>query len=101
MLAQALARLSGRVFNPFVIARRRATPDQGQMVSAEARRRNVEGAFAVPAASLAAVRGARILLVDDVFTTGATLNSCAAVLKRAGAARVDALTIARVVRPGS
>jgi predicted amidophosphoribosyltransferase len=68
------------------------------MKSAKARRKNVLGAFAVPKAKLAEVKGRKILLVDDVFTTGATLNACARALKRAGAGRVDALTLARVVR---
>jgi predicted amidophosphoribosyltransferase len=70
------------------------------MPSAKARRRNVLGAFQVPAAKAARVEGRTILLVDDVFTTGATLDACARALKRAGAVRVDALTMARVVRPG-
>ena len=71
------------------------------MPSAKARRRNVLNAFRVPPDKTAQVRGRNVLLVDDVFTTGATLNACARALKRAGAAQVDALTLARVVRPQS
>jgi predicted amidophosphoribosyltransferase len=71
------------------------------MPSAKARRRNVLSAFRVPAGMRAQLRGKRILLIDDVFTTGATVDACARALKRAGAAQVDVLTVSRVVRPGS
>ena len=81
-----------------MLERKRPTPSQGEMKSAKARRKNVLGAFRVAQLKTAAVRGRNILLVDDVFTTGATLDACARALKRAGAARVDALTLARVVR---
>ena len=101
ILAERLARLCGRPHDPLLLERKRATPSQGEMPSAKARRRNVLGAFRVPPGKTAQVRGRNILLVDDVFTTGATLNACARALKRAGAARVDALTLARVVRAGS
>ena len=84
-----------------LLTRKRATPSQGEMPSAKARRRNVLGAFGVLPAKTDQISGRNILLVDDVFTTGATLNACARALKRAGAARVDALTLARVVRAGS
>ena len=90
----------GAPHDPLALERKRATPSQGEMPSAKARRRNVLGAFRVPPAKTASVKGRTILLVDDVFTTGATLDACARALKRAGAARVDALTMARVVRPG-
>jgi predicted amidophosphoribosyltransferase len=66
------------------------------MPSARARRRNVLAAFKVPAPER--VRGRRVLLVDDVLTTGATVEACARALRRAGASQVTVLTLARVVR---
>jgi predicted amidophosphoribosyltransferase len=77
------------------LERRRRTPSQGKR-NAPGRRRNVAGAFALRRGC--AVAGRRVLLVDDVFTTGATLMECARVLHRAGAAGVDVLTLARTVR---
>jgi ComF family protein len=58
------------------------------------RRENVKGAFAVP--EPAGVKGKNVLLLDDLYTTGATVRECARVLRRAGAHRVDVLTVARV-----
>lgn len=83
---------------PDLLIRRRRTPSQGGL-SARERRRNVAGAFAVRPSWRPKLAGKRVLLVDDVHTTGATLDACARALKRAGAAGVDALTVARVVRP--
>jgi len=82
-------------FAPALLIRRRRTRSQGHLTRLQ-RAENVRGAFAVkPGAALA---GKRVLLVDDVFTTGATIEACARVLKRAGAARVDVLTLARAMR---
>ncbi len=81
-----------------LLNRDRATPRQAGLNAAE-RQRNVRGAFSVNLRHRQGVAGARILLVDDVFTTGATLDACAATLLRAGAAAVDALVLARVERP--
>ena len=99
VLAQRLARMAGKRYAPLVLRRRRHTPSQGAAGSAKARRRNVLGAFAVTASE--EVRNRNLLLVDDVFTTGATVEACARALKRAGAARVHVVTLARVVKPRS
>lgn len=98
LLAHAVARLSGRAWSPDVLRRTRRTPSQGAM-SASARARNVAGAFDVPPRHADRLARARVTLIDDVHTTGATLNACARALKRAGACEVHAITLARVVRP--
>lgn len=95
-LAQALARRAGRPYAPLSLLRRRRTPSQNGL-SASGRARNVDGAFVVAGD----VKGKSVLLVDDVFTTGATINACARALLRAGAARVDGVALARVVRPSA
>lgn len=100
LLAQATARAAGRPCVPDLLLRRRRTPSQGTMGRA-ARARNVRQAFAVGAQHRERLEGARVVLIDDVLTTGATVSECARVLRRAGAAAVDVLTLARVVRPAA
>ena len=75
------------------VRRKRYTPSQASLSEA-ARRQNVKGSFLV--ARPDEIAGTRVLLVDDVFTTGATLRAATAALRSAGAARVTALTLARV-----
>ncbi len=95
-LARALARRTGIGLDTAALIRSRPTPSQGAMPSARARRRNVLGAFRVP--HTRRVAGRNILLVDDVLTTGATAEAASRALKRAGAAKVQVLALARVVR---
>jgi ComF family protein len=92
------ALLLAKVFPHVPIARQavvrvRHTVPQVELKPRE-RRENVKGAFAVPEPAL--VKGKHILLLDDVYTTGATVRECAKVLRRAGAHRVEVLTVARV-----
>lgn len=96
LLAKEVGRLSRVAFAPDLLARVRTTRSQVGL-SLEARRRNVAGAFAVPRRKAERLRGMRVLLVDDVITTGATVSACARALKAAGAARVDVLALAIVV----
>lgn len=98
LLARALSLTCGLPVEPHILARTRPTPSQGGL-SAKARQRNVAGAFTVRESAKPFVRGRRFVLVDDVHTTGATLQACARVLKRAGAEDVTAITLARVVKP--
>jgi len=83
-----------------LLLRVRATKQQHSLPSGRARRANVAGAFVARRSRLGRIRGSHILLVDDVLTTGATLSAAARTLKKAGAARVDALVLARVVKGG-
>jgi ComF family protein len=91
LLARALTRHAGLVLDGTDLVRTRATPPQVGL-DAKERRANVHEAFAWTGGSL---RGLVVLLIDDVCTTGATLQACAAAVRRGGAAGVWALTLAR------
>ncbi len=93
LLAWALSRQTGVSVDPLLLRRERDTSPQGRMTRKE-RRRNVRGAFALSRPEQ--VRGKKVVLIDDVLTTGATIDECARILKAAGAERVDVLTLAKV-----
>ncbi|WP_267421652.1 ComF family protein [Methylobacterium sp. GC_Met_2] len=95
LLAQAIAVDAERPFVPAALERVRATRSQVGL-SRVARAENLSGAFRVPPAEAHRIRGRRVLLVDDVTTTGATGNAAARALLRGGAASVDLLTFALV-----
>jgi ComF family protein len=97
-LGRAIARCSGLAFAPSTVRRVKLTRQQ---VGLERRQReeNVRAAFRVPAEAEIEIAGRRVLLVDDVFTTGATVRAVAKALKKGGAGAVDVLTFARVL-PG-
>lgn len=95
-LARALGRITGlAVESGLVIRTRRTTQQVG--LSASARERNVAGAFTVAADALVRLGGRRIVLVDDVITTGSTVNAVTRALNRARAGDVDVISFARVV----
>ena len=94
-IARPLARAARVAYFPDALIRRRATASQGGK-SGDGRRRNVAGVFAVPDRWRSKIEGRRLLIVDDVLTTGATVEGCARALKAAGAAGVDVAVIARV-----
>lgn len=95
ILAKALAKKTTIPYHPHILIRKRATVSQGHMKSTE-RKLNVAGAFTIK--NKDAIQDKNILLIDDVFTTGATLNECTKTLLKNGAAKVFVLTLARVVK---
>jgi ComF family protein len=96
LLANALGRLTKKRVLPDGVVRVRATKSQGHLDRQE-RRRNVADAFRVRRPAL--VQGARVLLIDDVLTTGSTVEACTRALLAAGARAVDVLVLARVAGP--
>jgi len=98
LLARSVARQGEARLAPDLLRRSRWTGSQAGLV-AKQRRSNVREAFDVHPRWRRALAGKTVLLVDDVLTTGATVEACARVLDRGGARHVDVLTLARVVRP--
>ncbi|MDT8317733.1 MAG: ComF family protein [bacterium] len=94
LLAEGLGKEISPHIDKYILERVRPTGSQTGMSSKE-RRANVRGAFSLR--SGADVSGKRILLIDDVYTTGATVKECSKVLKKGGASVVNVLTLARVV----
>lgn len=100
ILAQETSRRTELAYAPHILRKIRATRSQVGLSRLE-RGRNVSGAFDVSPRHRLRLKGASVLLVDDVITTGATVDACARVLLAAGAARVDVLALALVVDPGA
>ena len=94
LLAQELGKLTNKPVLDDVIIRRKHTPPQARTATIEERTHNISGAFACPDNRL---RGRHVLLLDDVATSGSTLNACAAVLKASGATAVWGLVVAREI----
>jgi ComF family protein len=97
LIAAALSRRSGMPAAPDLLQRVKATPPLRGLGRRE-RAETVRGAFLVTAENCRHLRGRHLILIDDVYTSGATAGACAKALKRAGAARVDVLCWARVLR---
>jgi len=98
LIAQRLCANRPEAFQPLVLKRMRSTRPQVGL-DHEARRKNVRGAFIVSEKDRIKVEGRRIILVDDVMTTGATASACTLALQKAGARSVDILTFALVLEP--
>lgn len=94
LLARVVASELGTLLDYLSLIRKRDTPSQTGLGRKE-RRRNVAKAFSVTSAAI--FKGTRVLLVDDVLTTGSTLNECAKTLKKSGALEVICLALARTI----
>ena len=96
LLAKAIAEVGGVPVAEIALRRVKPTAQQVGLSQAE-RASNVQGAFRVPPEGRAEVKGRRLILIDDVLTSGATADACARSLLRAGAGNIDVLVFARVV----
>lgn len=94
LLGRQISRVYEIPLDPFALRRVKDTPPQTQLTE-EDRRRNMRGAFTLSRQT--SIKSKRLLLVDDVYTSGATVNECSRVLKRGGARAVYVLALARAV----
>ncbi len=99
LLAAEIGKMTGLTLQSDLLTRTRNTRSQVGLGEVQ-RGRNVKGAFSVPGSRVPVIMDQRVLLVDDVLTSGATANECASVLKRAGAIHVDVLVFALVSNQG-
>jgi len=99
LLSAELATKWGATHRPDVLLRTRSTETQTRLTPAD-RLRNVSGAFSAPESARIVLRGAHVVLVDDVVTTAATLNACAAALYASGARIISFVTFARAPARG-
>jgi predicted amidophosphoribosyltransferase len=95
-LATRVSEGSGVRCDPFLLSRVKRTQSQVGLTKLQ-RQENLQGAFRVPEEAKARLKGKRVLLVDDVLTTGSTANAASRALLRGGAKAVDVLAFARVV----
>jgi ComF family protein len=95
ILGERLAKYLRIPFDPFVLRRVRDTKPQFEIRGDAEKRKNVKGAFVVEKGER--IKGESVLLIDDIFTSGSTINECSRVLLKAGASYVQVLTLARAV----
>lgn len=98
LLALSIGQISGNKVIPDLLVRKRATASQGSK-SYKGRFNNVKGAFTLNPRWEGKIRDEHIVLIDDVYTTGATVSACSDCLLKHGAVQISVLTLCRVVRP--
>ena len=97
LLAQAISKKTLIKHRPDIIKRKRYTISQTGLTRSQ-RAKNVKGAFNISERAKKIIKGKNILLIDDVMTTGSTVEQCAKILLRSGAMQVNVLTLARAIR---
>lgn len=95
LIANMLSKETSIPYVPDLLRRKRMTQSQGHK-NKEQRRKNVRGAFVLNPKHTESIQDKTILIIDDVFTSGATVNECARILKKTGSQQVNVLTLARV-----
>lgn len=98
LLSQKLSKKTKIPHLPDLLERIRRTPSQGELTSKE-REKNVSNAFKLNKKYEQLIHDKHILLIDDVFTSGATVQACTKILKKSGAKQIDILTLAKVIKP--
>jgi len=96
ILAQIISGISFKIYEPRILVKSKKTRQQ-EGLTGDRRRRNVIGSFSINDMHIDAIKNKHVVLVDDVFTTGSTVNECSKILKKYGAKTVTVVTVAMVV----